>query len=106
MAHKSIGMPMYNGKKISYNNYIKTVGEIFMRLVEAVQKRVYDLAAENDYTLYRLCKVCAVPQPTILTMTLSNTVKLSTIYAICEGLNISLKDFFDSPRFDKESMMN
>ncbi|MCI8596069.1 MAG: helix-turn-helix transcriptional regulator [Clostridia bacterium] len=73
-----------------------------MRLVDAVYLRIIDLVKERNITIYNLSKRSGVPHPTILTMTRSSTVKLSTIYGICEGLEISLKEFFDSPRFKRE----
>jgi DNA-binding Xre family transcriptional regulator len=73
-----------------------------MRLVDAVQLRIKDLAKERNISMYRLCTMSGVPQTTVITMTRSSTVKLSTIYGICEGLEISLKEFFDSPRFKRE----
>ena len=51
-----------------------------------------------------LANLSGVPRTTIITMTRSNTVKLSTIYGICEGFNISLQEFFNSPLFDKENI--
>ena len=73
-----------------------------MRLVDAVQLRIKDLAKERNISMYRLCTMSGVPQTTVITMPRSSTVKLSTIYGICEGLEISLKEFFDSPRFNRE----
>ena len=71
-----------------------------MRLVDVVYKRIVELCNEHNLSLYRLTKTSGVPYSTIATMTRSNTVQLSTIKGICEGLKISLKTFFDSPMFD------
>lgn len=73
-----------------------------MRLVDAVYARIKDLAKERRISINALANLCGVPRPTIETMTRSTTVKLSTIYGICAGLNITLQDFFNSPRFDKD----
>ena len=51
-----------------------------------------------------LANISGVPRPTIVTMTKSSTVKLSTIYGICDGLKITLQDFFASPLFDPENI--
>lgn len=73
-----------------------------MRLVDAVYARIVDLAKERQISMNALANICGVPRATIVTMTRSTTVKLSTIYGVCAGLNISLQDFFNSPRFDKD----
>ena len=75
-----------------------------MRLVDAVYARINELANENHLTINGLANLSGVPRPTIATMTRSTTVKLSTIYGICAGLNITLQDFFNSPLFKPENI--
>ncbi len=75
-----------------------------MRLVDAVYKRIEGYAKERNITINALANLSGVPRPTIVTMTRSSTVKLSTIYGICDGLDVSLKEFFDSPLFDKANI--
>lgn len=75
-----------------------------MKLVDAVYKRVIDLCNENNISLYRLSKNSCVPYSTIATMTRSKTVQLSTIIGICDGLNITLVEFFDSGYFLKSNL--
>ena len=48
--------------------------------------------------------LCGVPRTTILSIPKVKTVTLATIYGICEGLAITLKEFFDSPLFDRENI--
>ena len=74
-----------------------------MRLVDAVYQRIVGLAKERTITINALANLSGVPRPTIVTMTRSTTVKLSTIFGICDGLKITLKDFFDDPIFDEVS---
>ena len=74
-----------------------------MRLVDAVYQRIVGLAKERTITINALANLSGVPRPTIVTMTRSTTVKLSTIYGICDGLKITLKEFFDDPIFDEVS---
>jgi len=75
-----------------------------MRLVDAVYARVIELVKERGINVNKLAEISGVPRPTIATMTRSSTVKLSTIYGICEGLNITLQDFFSSPLFNREDV--
>ena len=72
-----------------------------MRLVDAVYERIVGYIKERKITMNALANLSGVPRPTIVTMQRSTTVKLSTIYGICDGLNISLEEFFASPLFDK-----
>lgn len=75
-----------------------------MRLVDAVYQRIIDLANEGNKSLYKISKDGCIPYSTIATMKRSRTVKLSTLYGVCEGLDMELKDFFDSPLFDKTNI--
>ncbi len=77
-----------------------------MRLVDAVYARILELVKQRRITINALANLSGVPHPTIVTMTRSTTVKLSTIYGICEGLEISLQNFFDSPLFDSENIVD
>jgi len=72
-----------------------------MRLVDAVYLRISEYVKERKINMNALANLSGVPRTTIITMTRSDTVKLSTIYGICEGLNISLQEFFNSQLFDK-----
>lgn len=75
-----------------------------MRLVDAVYARIIELVKQRQITVNALANICGVPRPTIVTMTRSTTVKLSTIYGICAGLNITLQDFFASPLFAPQNI--
>ena len=55
-------------------------------------------------TVNALANLSGIPRPTIVTMTRSTTVKLSTVYGICDGLKITLREFFDSPLFAPENI--
>lgn len=75
-----------------------------MRLVDAVYTRIIELAKERNLSVNALANMCGVPRPTIVTMTNSNTVKLSTVYGICEGLDLTLAEFFASSLFDRTNI--
>lgn len=75
-----------------------------MRLVDAVYARIVELIKERQITMNALANLSGVPRPTIVTMTRSSTVKLSTIYGICEGLGITLQEFFASSLFAPENI--
>ena len=75
-----------------------------MKLVDAVYARIVELAKSRNLSMNALSNLSGVPRTTIITMTNSSTVKLSTVYGICDGLNITLEQFFDSPLFDNENI--
>ena len=75
-----------------------------MRLVDAVYKRIIELAQKNQLSMNALANLSGVPRTTIITMTNSKTVKLATIYGICDGLKMTLEQFFDSPLFDNANI--
>ena len=68
-----------------------------MKLKDAIAKRIKEIIKEKGITQYQLFKQSGVPQSTISTILNSETksVKISTIFEICDGLNIELSEFFD-----------
>jgi len=79
-----------------------------MKLNEAVSKRITELCAKRDMTQYALSIKSGVPQSTLSTIINCTfpSVKLRIIYEICEGLEITLGEFFDSPLFARESIID
>lgn len=77
-----------------------------MRLVDAVYARITELMKERQITVNALANLSGVPRTTVVTMTRSSTVKLSTVYGICDGLGITLPEFFSSPLFSPENIID
>ena len=75
-----------------------------MRLVDAVYARITELMKERQITVNALANLSGVPRTTVVTMTRSATVKLSTVYGVCDGLKITLQDFFSSALFSPENI--
>lgn len=77
-----------------------------MQLNEAVSKRIAELCKERNMTQYQLSMKSGVPQSTLSTVLSCkfSSVKMRVIYEICEGFEISIKDFFDSPLFTRENL--
>lgn len=77
-----------------------------MSLSEAVSKRISELCRQRNITQYGLHKLSGVPQSTLSTIINCKFtgMKLRIIYEICEGLEISLTEFFESPLFSRESI--
>ncbi len=77
-----------------------------MKLEDAVILRIEQLCLEKNMTKYDLFKSSGVPQTTLTSIKKkrSSSPKISTIYAICEGFNISLEEFFSSSLFNRENI--
>ena len=72
-----------------------------MKLEDAIILRIEQLCAEKKMTKYDLYKSSGVPQTTLTSIKKkrSGSVKLITLYWICEGFDISIQEFFNSPLF-------
>lgn len=73
-----------------------------MRSKDAVRARVLELCAERGLTVNALCRECGITQSTVnnIVSGRNNSTGIATIQKICDGLNIKLINFFDSPVFD------
>jgi transcriptional regulator with XRE-family HTH domain len=72
-----------------------------MKTREAVAHRIEELCAENDITINGLATRAAVPPSTVKNIIygVSQNPGVVTIKMLCDGLDISIQDFFDSPIF-------
>ena len=79
-----------------------------MQLNEAISVRIRELCRQKGWTQYQLSMKSGVPQSTLSTVMncAFPSVKLRIIYEICEGLEISLEEFFASPLFDRETLID
>ena len=75
-----------------------------MNVKEATAKRIVELCKERTIAYNRLANQCGITPSTIYSIFDSKkghkTITISTIKKICDGLDISLKQFFDSPIFE------
>ena len=73
-----------------------------MRVNEAVKLRIMELCQENHITLNKLSTICGITQSTLnnIISRQNATTTISTIKKICDGLEITILDFFASPLFD------
>ena len=72
-----------------------------MRSKEALQKRICELCRQNCLTLTGLASLCGITQSTLnnIMSGRNNSVTVSTVQKICDGLQIDLPTFFDSDLF-------
>lgn len=73
-----------------------------MNAKDAVEQRIMELCAQRDLTINALANLCGVSPSTIYSMLSrkSNNPGVVSIQKICDGLEISVRAFFDSPLFE------
>lgn len=74
-----------------------------MQLSDATRYRIKELLKEKDMKLFDLSKAAGVALPTISDFLKNDTknLRMDTLLHICEGFNMTLKDFFDNDVFDE-----
>ena len=79
---------------------------MMLRLNEAVSKRILELLKDRNMTQYQLFKRTGVPKATISSVVNCRhpSVKLRIIHELCQGFEINIADFFDSPLFDEDNL--
>ena len=77
-----------------------------MQLNEAVSRRLAELLQQRGMTQYQLFVKSGVPKSTIgnVMHCAYDSVKLRVIHEICQGLEISVSEFFRSPLFDESNL--
>lgn len=77
-----------------------------MKLNQAVSKRLMQLLQERNMTQYQLYLKSGVPKSTIGNIINCSycSAKLRILHELCQGLEISLGDFFASPLFDENNL--
>lgn len=73
-----------------------------MNAKEAVAKRIIELCEKHDIAINSLANISGVSPSTIYSMLneKSQNPGVVSIKKICDGLNITLRQFFDSDIFD------
>ena len=72
-----------------------------MTIGEAVKKRILQLCDERDLTINKLCTISGVTQSTVNNLVggRNNSTTVSTIQKLCDGLGITIRDFFGDDLF-------
>ncbi len=73
-----------------------------MNTKEAVAKRIIELCCERNIATNALANLSGVSPSTVYSMLneKSQNPGVVSIKKLCDGLDISLREFFDSPIFD------
>lgn len=73
-----------------------------MNAKEAVARRIQELCVQRGLAINALANLCGVPPSTIYSMlnVKSQNPGIISIQKICDGLEISVREFFDDPLFE------
>ena len=72
-----------------------------MNIGEATRQRILQLCEEKRITVNKLSTICGITQSTLSNITSgrNNSATVSTIKKICEGLGLTIQDFFNADVF-------
>ena len=72
-----------------------------MRITEAVKKRFEELCYQKNLNFCQLASISGVPYTTVKSLfyNQSKNPGIATIKKLCDGLEISITDFFDTEYF-------
>ena len=73
-----------------------------MNTVSAVKNRIFELCNKRNISINRLANICGLPPSSVKNILYgkSNNPKILTIKMICDGLDITLAEFFDTDEFN------
>jgi Predicted transcriptional regulators len=73
-----------------------------MNLKETIAHRITQLCEDRNITTYALAITCGVDKSTIYSILgeKSNSPEVATIKKLCDGLEITLSEFFSTKEFD------
>ncbi len=73
-----------------------------MTISQAVVKRIFELCDERNVTINKISNISGITQSTVSDIVNGATVNtgIATIKKLCDGFDISVRAFFDSPLFD------
>lgn len=80
---------------------IFTGGFAIMNISEAVSERILELCRKNGITVNKLSTISGITQSTVndIVNHKAKNIGIVTIKKLCDGLNITITDFFDTNTF-------
>ena len=72
-----------------------------MCIGQAVRERIIELCREREISINKLSDMSGVTQSTVnnIVSGRNNSATVSTVKKLCDGLGITIQDFFDSDLF-------
>ena len=73
-----------------------------MNTITAIRNRILQLCDERNLTINKLATISALPPSSVKSILYGNSQnpKILTIKLICDGLDMTLAEFFDTPEFN------
>ena len=73
-----------------------------MEISNLIALKIRELLEQKDITVYKLEELTGIPNPTIYMFLnrVHKTLRIENLVYICEGLDITLGEFFSDKRFD------
>ena len=73
-----------------------------METVVAVRNRILQMCGERNMSMNHLANLCGLPPSSLKNILYGKSMnpKIITIKKICDGLEITLGEFFSAPEFD------
>ncbi|MGN0133488.1 MAG: helix-turn-helix domain-containing protein [Anaerotignum sp.] len=73
-----------------------------MNTITAIRNRILQLCEERNLTINKLATISALPPSSVKSILSGNSKnpKILTIKLICDGLDMTLAEFFDTPEFN------
>ena len=73
-----------------------------MNTITAIRNRILQLCEERNLTINELATISAVSPSSLKSILYgnSNNPKILTLKMLCDGLDITLAEFFDTPEFN------
>ena len=73
-----------------------------MTIAEATVKRLLELCSERNITINKISNISGITQSTVSDIVNGTTTNtgIATIKKLCDGFDIRVRPFFDSPLFD------
>ena len=73
-----------------------------MNTVAAVRNRILELCGERNISINKLANICGLPPSSVKNILYgkSQNPKILTVKMICDGLGITLAQFFDTDEYN------
>ena len=73
-----------------------------MNLVTEIKNRILQLCGERNISINKLANICALPPSSVKNILYgkSQNPKIITIKKLCDGLEITMAQFFDTETFN------
>ena len=78
------------------------VGGGYMETITVIKERILRLCAERNISINRLATICGLPPSSVKNILYGRSTdpKILTIKKLCDGLDMTLGEFFSTPEFD------